>query len=83
METDKNKEPEKALENKKEKPKSWIEKTEEAIDDAAEKIHKSETYRKVDQSMEKATKSLFRKAGRFWGKSEQYFKSRDKKKDQK
>lgn len=79
MKTDKNKEAEKALESKEEKTKSWIEKTEEAIDNAAEKMHKSETYRKVDESMEKATKKIFRSAGKWWAKSEQYFKNPDNK----
>ena len=79
METDINKEAEKTLESKEEKPKSWIEKTEEAIDNAAEKIHKSETYRKVDESMEKASKKIFRSAGKWWAKSEHYFKNQDNK----
>ncbi len=47
---------------------NWMDKAEDFIDETAEKIHQSETYRKVDKSLEKATKSLFRKAGRWWGK---------------
>ena len=68
MEADKNKQPEKKPENSSEKEKSWIDKTEAFIDDAADKIHKSETYKKADKSLEKATKSIFRKAGKLWGK---------------
>ncbi len=45
-----------------------IEKAEDFMDEAAEKIHKSETYRKAGNSIEKATLSLFRKAGKWWGK---------------
>jgi hypothetical protein len=81
MESDKNKEPEKPKENTQDKTKGWIEKTEDFIDETADKIHKSETYHKVDKSMEKATKSLFRKAGKLWGKSERYFKNQNDKKD--
>jgi hypothetical protein len=36
-------------------------------------VHNSETYKKADQSVEKAAKKLFRKAGKLWGKSERYF----------
>lgn len=50
------------------KDESWIEKTEAFIDEAADKIHKSDTYRKADESLEQVTKKLFRKAGRWWGK---------------
>lgn len=75
--TDKNKEA------KQNKTDSWIEKAEELIDETAEKIHKSETYRKADQSVEKATKKLFRQAGKWWGKSERYFKDSGKKNDKK
>ena len=70
------KEPEKKNEKIKDKTNNWINKAEEFIDETADKIHKSETYREVDQSMEKATKSIFRKAGKLWGKSERYFKNR-------
>jgi hypothetical protein len=45
-----------------------IEKAEDFMDEAAEKIYKSEPYRKAGNSMEKATLSLFRKAGKWWGK---------------
>jgi len=78
MDQNKKKEPEKNNENTKDKTKSWIDKAEEIIDETSEKIHKSDTYRKVDQSMEKATKSIFRKAGKLWGKSERYLKNRKK-----
>jgi len=45
-----------------------IDKAEDFMDEAATKIAKSETYRKVGDTMEKATLSIFRKAGKFWGK---------------
>lgn len=79
MEMEGKKEAEK--ENATENTKKWIDKAEAFIDDTAKKIHKSDTYREVDKSMEKVTKSLFRKAGKLWGKSEHYFKKEDKKKD--
>ena len=74
MELDKKKEPEKKKENIQDKAETWIDKTEAFIDDAAEKIHKSDGYKKADQTVEKATKSIFRTAGKLWGKSERYFK---------
>ena len=52
----------------KEQPETWIDKAEAKIDEAAEKIHQSEAYRKADQKLEDVTKKLFRKAGRWWGK---------------
>jgi HEPN domain-containing protein len=70
-------------ENIRDTKEGWIEKTEKFIDAASEKIHKSETYRKADQSVEKATKKIFRKSGRWWGKTEQYFKNQsEEKKDE-
>ncbi len=45
-----------------------IEKAEDFMDDAAEKVYNSEPYQKAGKSMEKATLSLFRKAGKWWGK---------------
>ena len=45
-----------------------IDKAEEMIDETTDKIYKSEPYQKAGKSMEKATLSLFRKAGRWWGK---------------
>ena len=68
MEQDKNRKQEKTSEPLKEKAGNWIDKAEEFIDETAEKVHNSETYHKVDKTLEKATKSLFRKAGRWWGK---------------
>jgi hypothetical protein len=50
------------------KKESWVEKTEAFIDDAAEKLHQSDLYRKADKSVEDATKKIFRKAGKWWGK---------------
>ena len=58
----------KKKEDPRQKNESWIDKAETFIDEASEKIHNSETYRKADQKLENATKKLFRKAGRWWGK---------------
>jgi len=74
MEPENNKKEEKKKETLTDKTKGWINKAEDLIDETAEKVHKSETYQKADQSMEKATKSIFRQAGKLWGKSERYFK---------
>ena len=76
MKPEKGQEPEKKKKTIQNKTDSWIEKAEEFIDETAEKIHQSETYRKADQSAEKVTKKLFRQAGKLWGKSERYLKSR-------
>ncbi|SHF59010.1 hypothetical protein SAMN05444274_106294 [Mariniphaga anaerophila] len=57
------------------KKEGWIDKAEKIIDETSEKIHNSDAYRKADQSMEKATKKIFRQAGKWWGKSERYFKN--------
>lgn len=81
MEPGENNKTDKNTKTKQSKTDSWIEKAEELIDETAEKIHKSDTYKKADQSMEKATKKLFRQAGKWWGKSERYFKDSGKKKD--
>ncbi|MDD4108616.1 MAG: hypothetical protein PHH93_07850 [Prolixibacteraceae bacterium] len=82
MKQEKNKEPEKEKENTQNKTKDWIAKAEKFIDDTTEKIHNSETYRKADKSVEKATKKIFRQAGRLWGKSKRYMNDRnDDKKD--
>jgi hypothetical protein len=45
-----------------------IDKAEELIDETTDKIYNSEPYKKAGESMEKATLSLFRKAGKWWGK---------------
>lgn len=45
-----------------------IDKAEELIDETTDKIYKSEPYQKAGKTMEKATLSIFRKAGRWWGK---------------
>jgi hypothetical protein len=68
MTLDKNKEPEKKKENIQDKAELWIDKAEKYIDNAADKMHESETYRKIDKSLEDTTKKIFRKAGRWWGK---------------
>ncbi|MDD2381373.1 MAG: hypothetical protein WCY58_00910 [Mariniphaga sp.] len=47
----------------------WVDKAEKYIDESAEKIYNSDTYRKADKSFEEVTKKIFRKAGRWWGKS--------------
>ncbi len=62
--------------NEKSKPGTetpWIDKAEAYIDEAAEKIHQSDAYRKAGKSMESATKKIFRQAGKWWGKSKQQF----------
>jgi hypothetical protein len=67
-------EPDKNIEGEKKKgfvdgiTDKLIDKAEDFIDETAEKIHKSETYKKAGKSMEKTTLSLFRKAGKWWGK---------------
>ena len=67
----------KEAENKKGKLRAktdkLIDKAEKYIDESVEKMHQSDAYRDLDQTMEKATKSVFRKAGKLWGKSERYF----------
>ncbi len=75
------KESENKSEQSQEKPEGWIEKTEEFLDEAAEKIHNSESYKKVGKTAEKATLSLFRAAGRWWGKAEHNSKEQDKPED--
>ena len=45
-----------------------IDKAEELIDETTDKIYNSESYQKAGKTMEKATLSIFRKAGRWWGK---------------
>ena len=67
-------EPEKNMEEEKKKgtvdgiADKMIEKAEEFIDETADKIYNSETYRKAGDTMEKATLGIFRKAGKWWGK---------------
>lgn len=50
--------------------KSLLDKAEAYIDDAAEKLHQSEAYRKAGKAAENVTKKIFRNAGRWWGKIE-------------
>lgn len=45
-----------------------LDKLEDKIDETTDKMYQSETYKKASQTTEKATLSLFRKAGRWWGK---------------
>lgn len=68
MEEEKKKPTERENTPEEKKDQNWIEKTEAKIDEAAEKIHQSEAYRKADKKLEDATQKLFRKAGRLWGK---------------
>ena len=81
MKTDNNNDTEKKKETPEEKTDKWIEKANDYIDDAAEKIHESEAYKKTGRSAEKATKKLFRSAGKLWGKSERYFKKKPNDRD--
>lgn len=59
---------EKIKERLHEKAEELVDKLEDKIDEATEKAYNSDTYKKASQSAEKATLSLFRKAGRWWGK---------------
>jgi hypothetical protein len=68
MENDKNMEGEKKKNAVDGFTDKLIDKAEELIDETTDKIYKSETYKKAGDTMEKATLSLFRKAGRWWGK---------------
>ena len=68
METDKNMEGEKKKNAVDGFTDKLIDKAEDFMDEAADKIYKSEPYKKAGKSMEKATLSLFRKAGKYWGK---------------
>ncbi len=67
-------EPEKSLEGEKKKgyvediTDKLIDKAEDFIDETTDKIYNSETYKKAGDTMEKATLSIFRKAGKYWGK---------------
>ena len=81
MEEDNHKVPAKKKETVQDKAEKWLDKAEAFIDETSEKIHESDTYKKADKSVEEATKKLFRKAGRWWGKSEKYFKNQGNKKD--
>lgn len=69
MKKDNNPQPEKNQESKPDKTNEWIAKAEAYIDEAADKIHQSEAYRRTGKSVESATKKLFRQAGKWWGKS--------------
>jgi hypothetical protein len=67
-------EPDKNMEGEKKKnfvdgiTDKMIDKAEELIDKTTDKIYNSEPYQKAGKSMEKTTLSLFRKAGKWWGK---------------
>ncbi len=68
METDKNPKGEKKKGTVDGLTDKLIDKAEELIDETADKIYKSEPWKKAGNSMEKTTLSLFRKAGKWWGK---------------
>ena len=81
MELDKNIEPEKEKENDPTKEKNWIDKTEDFLDETADKIYESKTYEYVGKSLENATISIFREAGKWWGKTRQPVEKSSDKKD--
>jgi len=68
METDKNIEVEKKKNFVDGITDKLIDKAEELIYETTDKIYKSEPYQKAGKSMEKTTLSIFRKAGKWWGK---------------
>ena len=72
------KEPDKKKEKVQDKADKWVKKAEEIIEDTSDKIYKSDTYKKADKYIDKTTKKVFRKAGKLWGKTDQYFKNRKK-----
>jgi hypothetical protein len=74
MKHDNNEKPEKKEVSTPDKKTKWVDKAEAFMDEAAEKIHQSEVYIKAGKSVESATKKIFREAGKWWGKSEQFFK---------
>jgi hypothetical protein len=74
MKQDNNPDQDKKEDIKSDNTPGWIERTEAFIDEAADKIHQSDTYRKAGKSVESATKKIFRQAGKWWGKSQQHFK---------
>jgi hypothetical protein len=67
-------EPEKNIEGTKKKgtidgiADKLIDKAEDFIDEAADKIYNSEPYQKTVKTMEKATVGIFRIAGKWWEK---------------
>ena len=68
MKPEKSNKTNKVKEQVQEKAKGMINKMEEKIDESTDKIYHSETWEKAVEKTEKATLSLFRKAGRWWGK---------------
>jgi len=66
--------PDKSIEGEKKRGKvegltdKLIGKAEDFMDETADKIYNSEPYQKAGKSMEKTTLSIFRKAGKWWGK---------------
>ena len=68
MEPDKNSEVDKKKNTVDDYAYKLIDKAEDFIDESTQKIIASEPYKKAGNTMEKATLSIFRKAGRWWGK---------------
>lgn len=68
METDKNMDEEKKKGFVEGITDKLVDKAEDFIDETTDKIYKSEPYKKAGKSMEKTTLSIFRKAGKWWGK---------------
>ena len=68
MEPDKNREVQKKKNTVDDFADKMIDKAEDFIDETTQKIITSEPYKKAGKTMEKATLSLFSKAGRWWGK---------------
>lgn len=68
MEKEDSQVPENKKDNLQNKTNQWIDKAEAIIDEAAEKIHKSDSYQKTGKAVDKVTRKIFREAGRWWGK---------------
>ena len=68
MEPDKNSEVDKKKNTVDDYAYKLIDKAEDFMDETTQKIIASEPYKKAGNTMEKATLSIFRKAGRWWGK---------------
>ena len=49
----------------------WIDKAEGFIDDVSDQVYQSNMYQKTGKAVEKTTLGIFRKAGKWWGKSQQ------------
>ena len=60
----------------KDKSGEWTDRAADYMDDAAEKLQKSKAMKKAGGVVDNATKKVFRKAGRFWGRAEHYLKKK-------